>query len=216
MLRFAVAFHERTQACQFRLHLLHFFVVFSPHRMTEFEHGEIQFEGGLGALFRKHIGDEVFHQLPAAMQQLFLYNSIILLLGYFHDYTRQLFQFGVGLHNGDGGMHGLRTFQNSGQHVETFFGEGFGELSCFLEFCGRNFRPQIRKFLIIKFKYVSIWEFFWVVAYRFINAFGFHSVQFGDITVEDYLLVAQGDLFCHIFAEKILISEFWGSDDAMM
>ena len=54
---------------------------------------------------------------------------------------------------------------------------------------------QFISLLIIKLKDVSIRKFFWVVAYRFIDAFCLHTVQFGDITVEDYLLVAQGDDF---------------------
>ncbi len=58
---------------------------------------------------------------------------------------------------------------------------------------------QFISLLIIKLKDVPIRKFFWVVAYRFIDAFGLHTVQFGDIAVEDYLLVAQGDdFFFHV------------------
>ena len=40
---------------------------------------------------------------------------------------------------------------------------------------------QFISLLIIKFEYVTIRKFFWVVAYRFIDAFGLHTVQFSDI-----------------------------------
>ena len=53
--------------------------------------------------------------------------------------------------------------------------------------------------MIVKLNDVSLWKLFGIVAHCFIDAFGLHTVQFSDITVEDYLLVAQGDdLFFHV------------------
>ena len=47
--------------------------------------------------------------------------------------------------------------------------------------------------LIINRPNVPFREFFRVVSHCLIDFFGLYTVQFGDITVEDDLLVAQGD-----------------------
>ena len=55
-------------------------VFLSPHRMAELEHRKVQFERGLGVLFRQYVGDKVLNQLTATMQHFFLYNGTLLLL----------------------------------------------------------------------------------------------------------------------------------------
>ena len=47
--------------------------------------------------------------------------------------------------------------------------------------------------LIINRPNVPFREFLRVISHRLIDFFGLYTVQFGDITVEDDLLVAQGD-----------------------
>ena len=47
--------------------------------------------------------------------------------------------------------------------------------------------------MIVKLNDVSLWKLFGIVAHCFIDALGLHAVQFGDIAIEDDLLVAQGD-----------------------
>ena len=80
--------------------------------MAEFEHGQVQFKRGVATLLRQHVRHQVLHQLTAAVKQLPLHFLIVLLLGNLHNHPRQFLQFGVSLHNGDGGLHRTRTLQN--------------------------------------------------------------------------------------------------------
>ena len=52
---------------------------------------------------------------------------------------------------------------------------------------------QFTFLMFINHPNVPIWKFSGVVLHGLINLFGLYTVQFGDITVEDDLLVAQGD-----------------------
>ena len=40
---------------------------------------------------------------------------------------------------------------------------------------------------------MPFWDFSRVVPHGLVNLFGLYTVQFGDITIEDDLLVSQGD-----------------------
>ena len=92
-------------------------------------------------------------------------------------------------------VNSLRASQNGGQHVQTFFSKCLGVLSCFLKLCGRKFRPQSRKLMIVKHPNISFWKFFRIVAYSLINTLCFDAVQFRHVCIQYHLLVAQSDNF---------------------
>ena len=50
-------------------------------------------------------------------------------------------------------------------------------------------------FILVQFKNIPFWKLLRIVLNRFVDVSCFHAVQFSDIAVEDYLLVAQGDLY---------------------
>ena len=75
--------------------------------------------------------------------------------------------------------------------------------------CVDLYQHSLRSKISINLKNIVLREFFGVVAYRFIDAFCRHTVQFSDVAVEDYLLVAQGDdFFFHVGNNFLLFHDF--------
>ena len=62
--------------------------------------------------------------------------------------------------------------------------------------------------MIIKLKDITLRKLFWIVLHCLINDSCLYTVQFGDITVEDDLLVAQGDDFFFYLRKQISFHSF--------
>ena len=80
------------------------------------------------------------------------------------------------------------------QIAANYFGEGFGRCRRVQEISKvvKNF-DNLHFLLSIKLKDIPFWEFSRVVPHGLVNLFGLYTVQFGDITIEDHLLVSQAD-----------------------
>ena len=84
--------------------------------------------------------------------------------------------------------------QNGSQHLEPFLGEGFwSDCRVLLFHEPVKIFHQFFFLFLIQVKDVSVWKLFRIVFHGFINVTRLYAVQFGDITVEDDLLVSQGD-----------------------
>ena len=100
-------------------------LVLPLYGMLEFQHGKVKLKGGFRIADLHFIVQQVGKDVASLLHKAFLL-ELVSSVGQLGHRVGQFPYFGEGFHNGQCGLRGFRTFEDSGKHIQAFLVEGFG------------------------------------------------------------------------------------------
>lgn len=97
------------------------------------------------------------------------------------------------------GLDGEIVRSDGGKHIQAFLRESFGRNMRILQlFEVVEIFDHILLLFVCQLDNISVWKLLWIVLQSFIDTSGLHSIQLGNVSIEDHTLLSDEDnlVFC--------------------